>query len=79
MMERDQFRFAPDREVRRQFHSIRRRATEGGNVIFDVERNSRHHADKFWASALMLWAASGGSRPGVPHFARIRMREGDGE
>lgn len=68
MMERDQFAFYPDREVRRQFHSIKKVVTGGGNVIYDVDRNEKHHADKFWASALMLWGAAemnAGNRPCV--------------
>jgi phage FluMu gp28-like protein len=68
MMERDLFSFYPDREVRRQFHSIKKVITGGGNVVFDVDRNEKHHADKFWASALMLWGAAdmnAGKRPCV--------------
>ena len=26
--------------------------------FFDTERNEKHHADKFWAWALAVWAAS---------------------
>jgi len=68
MMERDLFSFYPDREVRRQFHSIKKVVTGGGNIIFDVDRNEKHHADKAWASFLMLWGAAdmnAGKRPCV--------------
>jgi phage FluMu gp28-like protein len=46
-----------DRELSYQIHSIKKRVTAASNVTFDTERNEQHHADKFWAWALALWAA----------------------
>jgi phage FluMu gp28-like protein len=74
MMERDLFAFYPEREVRRQFHSIKKVITGGGNVIYDVDRNEKHHADKFWASALMLWGAGGAGGAGRPCIAVMNSR-----
>ena len=54
-MESGEYRFYADGETRRQFHSVKKVVTPSGNVIYDVERNEKHHADKFWATALMLW------------------------
>lgn len=44
-----------DRNLVSQIHSIRRRITNSGNVVFDSERNAQGHADKFWAVALALY------------------------
>lgn len=41
-----------DRSYAYQFHSIKRMVTPGKRLVFDVERNEKHHADKFWAFAL---------------------------
>jgi len=46
-----------DREVAYQIHSIKKLVTPSKNVVFDTERNEKHHADKFWALALALSAA----------------------
>jgi phage FluMu gp28-like protein len=46
-----------DRDLAYQIHSIKKKVTAAKNVIFDTERNEKHHADKFWAWALALWAA----------------------
>lgn len=46
-----------DRDMAYQFHSIKRKVTPSKNFVFDTERNEKHHADKFWAWALMLAAA----------------------
>jgi len=58
MMEKGFFAFYPDRDTRQQFHSIKKVVTAHGNVTYDVDRNEKHHADKFWAAALMLWGAA---------------------
>jgi hypothetical protein len=47
-----------DRELAYQIHSIRKSVTAAKNNVFDTERNEKHHADKFWAWALAIWAAS---------------------
>ncbi len=45
-----------DRGLAYQIHSIKRRPTTGAQMQYDVERNEKHHADKFWAWALALAA-----------------------
>jgi phage FluMu gp28-like protein len=49
----------PDRDVAYQIHSIKKKVTAAKNNVFDTERNEKHHADKFWAWALAIWAAVG--------------------
>jgi phage FluMu gp28-like protein len=49
-----------DRDLSYQIHSIKKKVTEAKNVVFDMASNEKHHADKYWALALAVWAA----RPG---------------
>lgn len=51
-----------DRELAYQFHSIKRMVTAAKNLVFDTERNEKHHADRFWAWALALAAAGAGGK-----------------
>ena len=51
-----------DRELAYQIHSIKKIVTAAKNARFDTEGNEKHHADKFWAWALAIWA---GHNPGV--------------
>jgi phage FluMu gp28-like protein len=46
-----------DRDIAYQIHSIKKTTTAAKNNVFDTERNEKHHADKFWAWALAIWAA----------------------
>ncbi|MDR3572873.1 MAG: terminase family protein [Anaerolineaceae bacterium] len=46
-----------DREIAYQIHSIKKVVTAAKNNVFDTTANEKHHADKFWAWALALWAA----------------------
>jgi len=46
-----------DRDLAYQIHSIKKIVTAAKNNVFDTERNEKHHADKFWAWALALWAS----------------------
>lgn len=46
-----------ERDLAYQVASVKR-VKSGTNVLFDVERTSQHHADKFWAWALAVFAAS---------------------
>jgi phage FluMu gp28-like protein len=46
-----------DRDLAYQIHSIKKTVTAAKNNVYDTERNEKHHADKFWAWALSLWAA----------------------
>lgn len=41
-----------DRDLIAQIHSIKKNVTAGGRVTFDTERDSKGHADTFWALAL---------------------------
>ena len=47
-----------DRNLAYQLHSIKKPVTEAKNNRFDTERNEKHHADKFWAWALAVWASN---------------------
>jgi len=46
-----------DRDLAYQIHSIKKTTTAAKNSVFDTERNEKHHADKFWAWALALYAS----------------------
>lgn len=46
-----------DRDLAYQIHSIKKIISPSKNLIFDTDRNEKHHADKFWALALALAAA----------------------
>lgn len=60
-----------DRDLGYQIHSIKRLVTPSKNLVFDTERNEKHHADKFWALALAVAAAA------APKFeVSDREREG---
>lgn len=37
-----------------QIHSIKKKITASNNLVFDTDKNEKHHADKFWALALAL-------------------------
>lgn len=41
-----------------QIHSIKKRVTASNNLVFDTEKNEKHHADKFWMLALAFAAAN---------------------
>jgi phage FluMu gp28-like protein len=47
-----------DRDLAYQIHSIKKMVTAAKNVVFDTAANEKHHADKFWALALAVWAAN---------------------
>lgn len=54
-----------DRDLAYQIHSIKKLVTGSNNLVFDTERNEKHHADKFWGWALALAGAH--HRPlGIP-------------
>lgn len=60
-----------DREMAYQIHSIKKNVTPSKNVVFDTDRNEKHHADKFWALAL---AHSAALTPKMSvSFGRLRM------
>lgn len=73
----------PDRQTIDQIHSIKREVTSSGNVRYDTERNEKHHADRFWALALAVLAASQkqiriAGQIGAVGAAKIIGREIDG-
>lgn len=77
MMEQGNFIFYPDRATRQQFHSIKKVVTFHGNITYDVDRNEKHHADKFWAAALMLWGAADALNKRVPRLFVVSGRDED--
>ncbi len=46
-----------ERDIAYQIHSIKKKITGSKNLVFDTDRNEKHHADKFWAWALALATA----------------------
>lgn len=46
-----------ERDLSYQIRSIKRKVTQSNNMVFDTDRNEKHHADKFWALALAVNAA----------------------
>jgi phage FluMu gp28-like protein len=64
-----------DRDLAYQIHSIKKTVTASKNNVFDAERNEKHHADKFWAWALALWAASPKSGSGFVQIAREAVKK----
>lgn len=52
-----------DRELSYQIHSIKKMVTAAKNNVFDTKRNQKHHADKYWAHVLAVWAARGADVP----------------
>lgn len=59
-----------DRELAYQIHSIKKMVTASRNLIFDTERNEKHHADKFWAWALGL---AGANAPALAAMRQARI------
>ena len=45
--------------IRADLRSIRKTTTAAGNIRFEADRGPGGHADRFWALALALHAASG--------------------
>jgi phage FluMu gp28-like protein len=55
-MERGNTPLPVDRDIAYQLHSIKKKTTVAKNNVFDTEKNEKHHADKFWAWALGVYA-----------------------
>lgn len=51
-LQKKMFKMPRDRDLVAQIHSIKKTVTPGGRVTFDAERDSKGHADKFWACAM---------------------------
>lgn len=45
-----------DRNLGYQIHSIRRQPTEGKNLAYNTTEKREHHADRYWALALSIYA-----------------------
>ena len=45
-------------EIREDIHSVRRSVTSAGNLRFEADRSEAGHADRFWALALAVHAAT---------------------
>lgn len=56
-----------NRDIAYQIHSIKKIVTAAKNIVFDTERNLKHHADKFWAWALGLAAVKNVTVPAEFH------------
>jgi len=56
-LEQKKLHLTPDGALLADCHSIQRRITSSGNVVFDAARNELGHADRFWALALGTEAA----------------------
>lgn len=63
MMEDRKLRIPYDAELRADLRSVTKQTTTAGNVRFTAERTPDGHADRFWALALALHAASTPSAP----------------
>lgn len=50
-------RIPVDRDIRNDFHSIKKIVTSSGNIRFEADRGPNGHADRFWSAALGLHAA----------------------
>jgi len=72
MMETSKVEFGRDRETMIQLHSVKRQVRPGSNTVtYDVDRNEKHHADRFIAAGLMCWGAADklqGTEPAVYVF-----------
>jgi phage FluMu gp28-like protein len=51
-------RIPDNREVRADINSVKRFVTLAGNIRFDAEHTDRGHADRFWALAMVINAAT---------------------
>lgn len=65
-----------ERDLGYQIHSIKRLITPSKNLVFDTERNEKHHADKFWMLALALSAAGQPVFEGLPERESITYSRG---
>lgn len=55
-------RIPDNRDVRADLNAVKRFVTPAGNIRFDADRTDKGHADRFWALALAVEAASGPGR-----------------
>jgi phage FluMu gp28-like protein len=55
LMERNDLILVQDRELIKEFLTIKRKTSPMGSVRFAVEKNEEHHADEFWEVALAVF------------------------
>jgi len=63
-----------DRELIQQIHSVKKETSILGTVRYSVDKNEKHHADRFWALALALLMARPAKRTSVlipPVFPKV--------
>lgn len=61
-----------DRDLAYQIHSVKKNVTAAKNVVFDTERNEKHHADKAWALALAVWGAR--EEANIPEWGSVSVQ-----
>lgn len=64
-LERGDLVLPQDKELIKEIHSVKRDTSITGRVSYDVEKNERHHGDRFWALALALFEGSASKRSGI--------------
>jgi phage FluMu gp28-like protein len=62
-VEARRLRIPVDERIRNDWHSVERTMTETGHFRLAAPRKEGSHADRFWAAALALHAASGATGP----------------
>lgn len=72
-MEDKKLRIPYDPHVRADLRAVTKETTVAGNIRFTAERSEEGHADRFWALALAIHAAS--SPSGSINYETIRSRE----
>ena len=58
IFEKRSIRIPKDRKLINDIHSIKKIVTIAGNIRYDAQRNASGHADRYWALALAVHAAS---------------------
>lgn len=75
-LQRQTIRLPRDRALVSEIHSIKKRVTDAGRIVFSAERTStRGHADRFWAMALAARKERGELH--VPVDVGVRVAGGD--
>lgn len=54
MLQEKSIQLPRNRMIVAQIHSIKQKTTTYGNVVFDTDKNQKHHADKMWSIALAV-------------------------
>jgi phage FluMu gp28-like protein len=74
-MQKGELPIPSDRDLSYQIHSIKKTTTSAKNSVFDTVGNEPHHADKFWALALAVWAANDKVGNGWARYAREQLEK----